>query len=187
MIICDQEFEFSALNANDIERMETAQKHMRRASEAETKRPKKGYADSLRGQCRLVMHYLDELLGEGASERLGLDGNDFGACTRVVEAFKQAIRAEQTEFHHAMETPQNRAQRRAQAKAKHTQILEYPRSKPREVVLEDEEDEEDEEHDIPEIARVTAAKQAVQAMMDDPEALQQLADAALDIAAKRHV
>ena len=182
MIICGQDFEFSALNANDLERMEAAQKHMRRASETETRRPKKGYADALRGQCRLVMDYLDELLGDGASELLGLDGNDFGACTRVVEAFKQAIRAEQSAVQQAMAVPQNRAQRRA--KAKHTQDIEYPRSKPREVVLED---EEDEEHDIPEIARVTAAKQAVQAMMDDPEALQQLADAALDIAAKRHV
>lgn len=184
MIICGQDFEFSALNANDLERMEAAQKHMRRASETETKRPKKGYADALRGQCRLVMGYLDELLGEGASERLGLDGNDFGACTRVVEAFKQAIRAEQSAVQQAMAVPQNRAQRRAQAKAKHTQVIEYLHSKPQEIVLED---EEDEEHDIPEIARVTAAKQAVQAMMDDPEALQQLADAALDIAAKRHV
>lgn len=182
MIICGQDFEFSALNANDLERMEAAQKHMRRASETETRRPKKGYADALRGQCRLVMDYLDELLGDGASELLGLDGNDFGACTRVVEAFKQAIRAEQSAVQQAMAVPQNRAQRRA--KAKHTQTIEYPRSKPREVVLED---EEAEEHDIPEITRVTAAKQAVQAMMDDPEALQQLADAALDIAAKRHV
>lgn len=182
MIICGQDFEFSVLNANDLERMEAAQKHMRRASETETRRPKKGYADALRGQCRLVMDYLDELLGDGASELLGLDGNDFGACTRVVEAFKQAIRAEQSAVQQAMAVPQNRAQRRA--KAKHTQTIEYPRSKPREVVLED---EEDEEHDIPEIARVTAAKQAVQAMMDDPDALQQLADAALDIAAKRHV
>lgn len=182
MVICGQEFDFSVLNANDLERMEAAQKHMRRASETETRRPKKGYADALRGQCRLVMDYLDELLGDGASELLGLDGNDFGACTRVVEAFKQAIRAEQSAVQQAMAVPQNRAQRRA--KAKHIQTIEYPRSKPREVVSED---EEDEEHDIPEIARVTAAKQAVQAMMDDPEALQQLADAALDIAAKRHV
>lgn len=182
MVICGQEFDFSVLNANDLERMEAAQKHMRRASETETRRPKKGYADALRGQCRLVMDYLDELLGDGASELLGLDGNDFGACTRVVEAFKQAIRAEQSAVQQAMAVPQNRAQRRA--KAKHPQTIEYPLSKLREVVLED---EEDEEHDIPEIARVTAAKQAVQAMMDDPEALQQLPDAALDIAAKRHV
>ncbi len=180
MIICGQDFEFSALNANDLERMKAAQKHMQRASEAETRRPKKGYADALRGQCRLVMSYLDELLGEGASELLGLDGNDFGACARVVEAIKQAIRAEQSAVQQAMAVPQNRAQRRA--KAKHTQAIEYPRSKPREVVLED-----DEEPGIPDTARVAAARQAVQAMMDDPDALQQLADAALDIAAKRHV
>lgn len=184
MVICGQEFDFSVLNANDLERMEAAQKHMQRASETETRRPKKGYADALRGQCRLVMDYLDELLGDGASELLGLDGNDFGACTRVVEAFKQAIRAEQSAVQQAMAVPQNRAQRRA--KAKHTQTIEYPRSKPREVVLDEEEAEDEEENGLPDTVRVAAARQAVQAMMDDPDALQQLADAALDIAAKRH-
>lgn len=32
MIICGQEFAFSALNANDVERMETAQKHQQEAT-----------------------------------------------------------------------------------------------------------------------------------------------------------
>ena len=38
MIICGQEFAFSALNANDVERMEAAQKHQQAAAEAEQKR-----------------------------------------------------------------------------------------------------------------------------------------------------
>jgi hypothetical protein len=95
MLICGQEFNFSALNAKDIERMDTAQQHMTAASAAEAKREKTGYADALRGQCRLVMEYLDELLGEGAAARLGLDGSDFNDCIRVTEEFKQAIQAEQ--------------------------------------------------------------------------------------------
>ena len=95
MLICGQESNFSALNANDIERMDTAQQHMTAASAAEAEREKTGYADALRGQCRLVMAYLDELLGEGAAARLGLDGSDFNDCIRVTEEFKQAIQAEQ--------------------------------------------------------------------------------------------
>jgi len=82
MIICGQEFEFSALNANDLDRMDAAQQHMQAASDRESKRAHTGTADILRGQCRLMMGYFDELLGEGASERLGLDGNNFGACIK---------------------------------------------------------------------------------------------------------
>lgn len=77
MIICGQEFEFSALNANDLDRMDAAQQHMQTASDRESKRAHTGTADILRGQCRLMMGYFDELLGEGASERLGLDGSNF--------------------------------------------------------------------------------------------------------------
>ena len=91
MIICGQEFEFSALNANDLDRMDAAQQHMQAASDRESKRAHTGTADILRGQCRLMMGYFDELLGEGASERLGLDGNNFGACVRVTNAIKEEI------------------------------------------------------------------------------------------------
>ena len=94
MIICGQEFEFSALNANDLDRMDAAQQHMQTASDRESKRAHTGTADILRGQCRLMMGYFDELLGEGASERLGLDGSNFGACVRVTNAIKEAIAAE---------------------------------------------------------------------------------------------
>lgn len=95
MVICGQEFNFSALNANDIDRVETAQRHMEAASDREKQRQHTGIADVLRGQCRLLMDFLDEALGEGASERLGLDGNDFGACKHVMDEFTKAITAEQ--------------------------------------------------------------------------------------------
>ena len=62
MIICGQEFEFSALNANDLDRMDAAQQHMQAASDRESKRSHTGTADILRGQCRLMMGYFDELL-----------------------------------------------------------------------------------------------------------------------------
>ena len=116
MVICGQEFDFSALNANDIERIETAQQHLEQADAIERKRPKSGKADILRGQCRLVMDYLDEILGAGASERLGLDGNDFGACQRVIGSFKQAIASESASALQPHDAAMNRAQRRAQNK-----------------------------------------------------------------------
>ena len=118
MVICGQEFSFSALNANDLERMDTAQKHLNAASDRESKHPHSGPADVLRGQCRLMMDYFDELLGKGASERLGLDGNDFGACARVVEAIKAGITAEQAEMKQVAAAPTNREQRRAEKKYK---------------------------------------------------------------------
>lgn len=42
MIICGQEFEFSALNANDLDRMDAAQQHMQAASDRESKRAHTG-------------------------------------------------------------------------------------------------------------------------------------------------
>lgn len=119
MVICGQEFDFSALNANDIDRVETAQRHMEAASDRESERAHTGTADILRGQCRLMMGYFDELLGEGASERLGLDGNNFGACVRVTNAIKEAIAAEQATVKQAAAMPMNREQRRAQKNGKH--------------------------------------------------------------------
>lgn len=122
MIICGQEFAFSALNANDVERMEAAQKHQQAAAEAEQKRytaENVSYPGILRSQCRMMMSYLDEVLGEGASERLHLDGGDFGAVLKVCESFKQAIAAEKAtingQLSASLEPPRNRAERRAAA------------------------------------------------------------------------
>lgn len=127
MVICGQEFDFSALNANDIDRVETAQRHMEAASDCEKQRQHTGIADVLRGQCRLLMNFLDEALGEGASERLGLDGNDFGACKHVMDEFTKAISAEQASMNLAAAVPMNREQRRAQAKKnRHKPPVSYP-------------------------------------------------------------
>lgn len=122
MIICGQEFAFSALNANDVERMETAQKHQQEANAAEQERytaENVSYPGILRSQCRMMMDYLDEVLGEGASERLHLDDGDFGAVLKVCESFKQAIAAEKAaingQLSASLETPRNRAERRAAA------------------------------------------------------------------------
>ena len=120
MKIFEQEFDFSPLNANDIERMEQAKAQLDRETEAERQRLQRervSYADGLRGQCRLLMHFLDGALGDGASARLGLDGNDFGKALEVVVEMTRVVNEGRKKFAlPAAPIPQNRAQRRQQKK-----------------------------------------------------------------------
>ncbi len=198
MIICGQEFEFSALNANDLDRMDAAQQHMQAASDRESKRAHTGTADILRGQCRLMMSYFDELLGEGASERLGLDGNNFGACVRVTNAIKEAIAAEQATVKQAAAMPMNREQRRAAAKQQqrkqkpvsrsegfHPQVASRPAQQP--ITQTNTFWPDTEAGTRRKTEQLIDARQAVDALRDDPDAMQQLAAYALQIAAERHV
>lgn len=133
MKIFEQEFDFSPLNANDIERMEQAKAQLDRETEAERQRLQRervSYADGLRGQCRLLMHFLDGVLGDGASARLGLDGNDFGKAMEVIVEMTRVVNEGRKKFAlpdgSAAPIPQNRAQRRQQKKHK-------PRSRSEEV------------------------------------------------------
>lgn len=120
MKIFEQEFDFSPLNANDIERMEQAKAQLDRETEAERQRLQRervSYADGLRGQCRLLMHFLDGVLGDGASARLGLDGNDLGRAMEVVVEMTRVVNEGSKKFAlPAAPIPQNRAQRRQQQK-----------------------------------------------------------------------
>lgn len=122
MKIFEQEFDFSPLNANDIERMEQAKAQLDRETEAERQRLQResvSYADGLRGQCRLLMHFLNGVLGDGASARLGLDGNDLGKAMEVVVEMTRVVNEGRKKFAlPAAPIPQNRAQRRQQQKHK---------------------------------------------------------------------
>lgn len=125
MKIFEQEFDFSPLNANDIERMEQAKAQLDRETEAERQRLQRervSYADGLRAQCRLLMHFLDGVLGDGASARLGLDGNDFGKAMEVIVEMTRVVNKGRKKFAlpdgSAAPIPQNRAQRRQQKKHK---------------------------------------------------------------------
>ena len=192
MIINGLEFPFSALNADDLDRLETAQEHMKQADAIERNRAKTGLADAIRGQCRLVMGFLDELLGEGASARLGLTGSDFKACQQVVSEIHDRIAEEQAEL---QAQPTNREQRRAAAKAQQRRAAAKAQQRTRTagrivevskpirmapVVT---------VHTDPADAalKLADARVAVDALRDDPEAMQQLADYALKIAVERHV
>ena len=98
MIICGQEFDFSTLNANDVDRMLAAQAKQQDRARAEGSRysPQRDYPAWLRFQCRIFMDCLDEVLGEGASEKLGLDGSNFNDCLTVSQSFKDAMEAERS-------------------------------------------------------------------------------------------
>lgn len=143
MIILDQEFNFSTLNAADVDRMLAAAEKQKQRAAAEGGRytPEgSGYPDWLRFQCRLFMDYLDEVLGEGASARLGLDGSNFNDCMKVSQSFAEAMAAEKqgvVDFVRPDPTPaqptaapipapMNREQRRAAAKAHPAKLAAYP-------------------------------------------------------------
>ena len=192
MIINGLEFPFSALNADDLARLETAQEHMKQADAIERHRAKTGLADAIRGQCRLVMGFLDELLGEGASARLGLTGSDFKACQQVVSEIHDRIAEEQAEL---QAQPTNREQRRAAAKAQQRTrtagriVNNQPVSFPQPAAARMVERVDKARHGNPADAalKLADARVAVDALKDDPVAMQQLADYALKIAAERHV
>lgn len=151
MIINGIEFDFSTLNANDVDRMLAAQTRQQERARTEGSRytPKSDYPAWLRFQCRIFMDYLDEVLGEGASEKLGLDGSNFNACLTVSKAFAEAMAAEkasasalihpaeeraqvpaaqvsaaQVSAAQAIPAPMNREQRRAAAKA-HPAVVDF--------------------------------------------------------------
>ncbi len=134
MIINGIEFDFSTLNANDVDRMLAAQTRQQERARTEGSRytPENNYPAWLRFQCRIFMDYLDNVLGEGASEKLGLDGSNFNACLTVSKAFAEAMAAEkasvsalihpaeeraQVSAAQAIPAPMNREQRRAAVKA----------------------------------------------------------------------
>ena len=95
--VCGQEFAFSALNASDLERLDAAQQHLKQRSTEDAARFKgASMAEILRSQCRQIMDFLDEVLGVGASQRLGLDGNNLGECAQMVYQISQAIREQQS-------------------------------------------------------------------------------------------
>lgn len=70
MVICGQNFDFSVLNANDLDRFEDAQEKMQARNAAQTERFHRGgirLGDHVRAQTRIAMDCIDTILGAGAS------------------------------------------------------------------------------------------------------------------------
>lgn len=145
MIIRGIDFKFSTLNANDVDRMLTAQKKQQERAKAEGSRytpDGEGYPAFLRFQCSIFMDYLEEVLGAGACEKLGLDGSNFNECLAVSKDFAEAMAAEKAAVNDllhpkkeedatasnaiAMPAPMNREQRRAATKAQRSAAIALP-------------------------------------------------------------
>lgn len=122
MNICGQEFNFSLMNANDLDRFEDANERMQRKSAEETEQFQCGgirLGDHARAQARIAMECIDEILGAGASDRLGLDENHMAPIYDVIDELGRAFQAEKQRFVASPVQPMNRAQRRAQKHGKH--------------------------------------------------------------------
>lgn len=107
MIVKGIEFPFSALNANDVDRMNAATHQSTLDAAAEKQRVQQGgitdISDVIRGQCRILHSYLETLLGAGACQKLGLDGSDLNQYRAVVEEVARSVAAELGSLHR--ETP----------------------------------------------------------------------------------
>jgi hypothetical protein len=130
MVICGQEFEFSLMNANDLDRFEDANERMQRRSAEEAEQFQRGgvrLGDHVRAQARIAMDCIDEILGAGSSARLGLDENNMAPIYDVIEELGNAFAAEKQRYTARAAHPMNREQRRAQAKkGKHNPPMIYP-------------------------------------------------------------
>lgn len=205
MVICGQEFEFSLMNANDLDRFEDANERMQRRSAEESEQFRRGgvrLGDHARAQARIAMDCIDEILGAGASARLGLNENNMAPIYDVIEELGNAFAAEKQRYAAKPAQPMNREQRRAQAKKnRHKPPVSYP-APPAAQMVERVDNAARRKQPItqtntfwPDTEAVTRrktdqlidARQAVNALRDDPDAMQQLAEYALQLASERHV
>lgn len=207
MVICGQEFEFSLMNANDLDRFEDANERMQRRSAEESEQFRRGgvrLGDHARAQARIAMDCIDEILGAGSSARLGLDENNMAPIYDVIEELGNAFAAEKQRYAAKPAQPMNREQRRAAAKQQqrkqkpvsrsegfHPQVASRP-------AIPYEQWGTMTQHDAAELREIDKdarrktdqlidARQAVNDLRDDPDAMQQLAEYALQLASERHV
>ena len=111
MVICGQEFEFSLMNANDLDRFEDANERMQRRSAEESEQFRRcgvRLGDHARAQARIAMDCIDEILGAGSSSRLGLDENNMAPIYDVIEELGNAFAAEKQRYAAKPAQPMNR-------------------------------------------------------------------------------
>lgn len=196
MIICGQEFEFSLMNANDLDRFEDANERMQRKSAEEAEKYHRGgvrLGDHVRAQTRIAMDCIDEILGEGASARLGLDENNMAPVYDVIEELGNAFTAEKQHYTARLAQPMNREQRRAAEKQQHKKPVSRSEGfNPQVISFNKDTTEEttiwpDTEAVRSKTDQLIDARQAMSTLRDDPDAMQQLAEYALKLAAEHHV
>ena len=200
MLICGQEFEFSLMNANDLDRFEDANERMQRRSAEEAEQFQRGgvrLGDHARAQARIAMDCIDEILGAGSSDRLGLNENYMAPIYDVIEELGNAFSAEKQRYAAKPSQPMNREQRRAAAKQQrkqkpvsrsegfHPQVASRPAQQP--ITQTNTFWPDTEIGTRRKTDQLIDARQAVNALRDDPDAMQQLAEYALQLASERHV
>ena len=196
MVICGQNFDFSVLNANDLDRFEDAQEKMQARNAAQTERFHRGgvrLGDHVRAQTRIAMDCIDTILGAGASARLGLDENNMAPVYDVLEELGNAFAAEKQRYTARAAQPMNRQQRRAEQKARQRTrtagriVSQQPVSFPKPQAAQMVERVDAQVSAKQKTEQLIDARQAVNALRDDPDAMQQLAEYALQLASERHV
>ena len=202
MVICGQEFDFSLMNANDLDRFEDANERMQRRSAEESEQFRRGgvrLGDHARAQARIAMDCIDEILGAGSSARLGLDENNMAPIYDVIEELGNAFAAEKQRYAAKPAQLMNREQRRAVAKQKKTvpyKVISTPKTTTEDTFIRGQTEVSyggEPDVVVPALTdeqkteQLIDARQAVDALRDDPDAMQQLAAYALQIAAERHV
>lgn len=111
MNICGQKFDFSLMNANDLDRFEDANERMQRRSAEEAEQFQSGgirLGDHVRAQARIAMDCIDEILDAGASDRLGLNENYMAPIYDVIEELGNAFAAEKQRYAAKPAQPMNR-------------------------------------------------------------------------------
>lgn len=101
-----KEFEFSAMNADDIRRVDKAAAALSDAQAEQEQRMRArtmSMAECLRAQCRILEQFLDDVLGRGAAARLGLNGSDLGRAMDAIDALTKAVEAERTAYSRRLE------------------------------------------------------------------------------------
>ena len=173
---------------------------MQARNAAQTERFHRGgirLGDHVRAQARIAMDCIDEILGAGASDRLGLNENYMAPIYDVIEELGNAFAAEKQRYAAKPFQPMNREQRRAAAKQQrkqkpvsrsegfHPQVASRPAQQP--ITQTNTFWPDTEAGTRRKTDQLIDARQAVNALRDDPDAMQQLAAYALQIAAERHV
>ena len=196
MVICGQEFEFSLMNANDLDRFEDANERMQRRSAEDAEQFQRGgirLGDHARAQARIAMDCIDEILGAGASDRLGLNENYMAPIYDVIEELGNAFAAEKQRYAARAAQPMNRQQSRAEQKARQRTrtagriVSQQPVSFPKPQAAQMVERVDAQVSAKQKTEQLIDARQAVNALRDDPDAMQQLAEYALQLASERHV
>ncbi len=91
------EFDFSGLRASDADKMDAAVAQTQREAMEEKRRVQinaTNVGDIIRGQCRILQHFLDAVLGPGACEKMGIALDDLGAFQRTMQQLEDAVNEE---------------------------------------------------------------------------------------------